>query len=132
MNKRDRRISIGHLTIGVMVGTVGAWSSHGDLVGGSGLISLLGCLTILLELPHVTDDMAARQKRIVDFASFSTDRPTTSGWYEVIWEPGDAPQKVYLSVTEDGICWGHNETDDPEAIELDVAYPELIQFRPAE
>lgn len=64
-------------------------------------------------------------------ASFTTLRPQASGWYEVIWEPGDTPVKVYLHVSleDDYICWGWDESDDPEAIELDIAQPELIQFR---
>ena len=54
--------------------------------------------------------------------------PKKSGYYYVIWEEGDIPVKVYIWVNDFGLCWGHDENDDPESVELDVINPENIKY----
>ena len=63
---------------------------------------------------------------------FTTEKPTESGWYDVIWQPGEEPVCVWVFVSEWGLLWGWDEHDDPEAIELDIRDPDLIQFRKVE
>lgn len=78
-----------------------------------------------------------------DFTYFKDSAPPYDGYYEVIWEDGDAPRFVYLRrhnepdlpadiPTEhewERWLWGKDEQDDPEAISLDIRNPELIQWR---
>lgn len=68
---------------------------------------------------------------------FSTERPKKSGWYYVIWEPGNTPKEVWINYSPAGTVpgidtdfwtWGWNESDNPEDIELDIARPDKIQF----
>lgn len=56
-----------------------------------------------------------------------TSRPTTAGWYDVKWEPGDDWERIW--VFDGGDCWGYAPHDDPEAINLDIAEPDLIEWR---
>ncbi len=62
--------------------------------------------------------------------------PSNSGYYFVIWEPGDVEVLVYLksipgedSTDINSWLWGKSEQDDPEAVTLDIKYPENIRWR---
>lgn len=65
-------------------------------------------------------------------SDYSTQKPTESGWYDVIWEPGGVPMRVWITVGEHGLTWGWTEYDDPESVDLDVEDPGLIQYRRAD
>jgi hypothetical protein len=68
---------------------------------------------------------------------FTTEWPEESGWYEVIFNPGDKPMRVYLHVStaiseitrRPIISWGWDESDDPESIAVPALDYDLIQFR---
>ena len=53
--------------------------------------------------------------------------PTQAGWYDVKWEPGDNWERIW--VFEGGETWGRGPNDDPEAIDLDVADPNLTEWK---
>lgn len=58
--------------------------------------------------------------------------PPGSGWYDVIWPDEDEPVRVWLFVEASipGIpAWGHDPSDDPEAMELDHEHPLEIAWR---
>lgn len=50
---------------------------------------------------------------------YTTDQPTVSGWYHVIFEPHDMPRRVYLHCSEHGISWGSDKEDDSEMVSGD-------------
>lgn len=62
---------------------------------------------------------------------FTTDKPTTDGWYFVIFEPKDYPKLVYLHMSKYGISWGYDEEDDPEMMESSDE-PKMILYKKAE
>ena len=60
---------------------------------------------------------------------FVQDPPTSDGWYDVIFEPGDHISRVYITVCDGCIAWGWDESDDPQCVGVDVLEPEKIQYR---
>lgn len=60
-----RWVSIGHLSIGCILCTIGAYYSKGNLMSIQGVVAFLGAITILIEIPGVADDSTERQKRLL-------------------------------------------------------------------
>jgi hypothetical protein len=58
---------------------------------------------------------------------FTAERPIESGWYEVILEPNEQPDCLWITVTPDCILWGWHENDDPEAINIESRGPVLYK-----
>ena len=75
-----------------------------------------------------------------DTFTFSTERPKQFGFYYVKWSPEEKPTKVYIRyypqqnigssyAIQEKWTWAVDPTDqEPEDIEVDVTYPELIEF----
>ncbi len=80
------------------------------------------------------------KEEVEDKFNFTTDRPKQFGYYFVKWSPEEKPIKVYVRYyPESGgesphyqkeyWTWAVDAADkEPEDIEVDVTYPELIQF----
>jgi hypothetical protein len=81
----------------------------------------------------ITRDDLKRVEKAFAPEPFTTERPTESGWCEVVFNPRDKPKKVYLHVAPDGIRWGRSEDlDDSLPLEAHVYEPEKIKFRKIE
>jgi hypothetical protein len=57
---------------------------------------------------------------------FTAERPVESGWYDVVFAPGERPSRVYLHAFPEIISWGWDEADDAEALDW-----ERCRFRAA-
>ena len=55
------------------------------------------------------------------------DIPLKPGMYEADF--GEGTEKVYLWPCEDGINWGYNEHDDPEAVEIECIPGHRFRWR---
>lgn len=63
-----------HILNGCLMILVGVWIANGNLVSIGGLVTILGCLSIIVELHDVADEMAERQvKRQEGYYQGSSD-----------------------------------------------------------
>lgn len=70
--------------------------------------------------------------------TFSMQLPRKTGWYYVVWEPGDTPVRIWVNYFPkgtlfDGIeywTWGRDQEDDPEYLEWgEGLFSEMITER---
>lgn len=87
------------------------------------------------------DSIAVIEEYSNEYTAFADAAPPRDGWYDVIWEPGDEPQRVWLMRIDDEPqdppsqheydhwLFGLHEFDDPEAISLDIVEPQKIRWK---
>lgn len=76
--------------------------------------------------------LAVTRAALLATDDFTSELPAEEGWYDVIFNPGEQPSRVYVHPGGGHPTWRYYPEDDPESVAVPADDVSLIRYRRAE